>query len=134
MWDYGLALCTVFKCLKPWKLAGVEQEKVQASHTFKLRFLMMVLAPFAALVAVYLSLAGFWTFVIAALLAWGFKSAVIDPIAMSALMQVYFKAIEGQDPQREWEQKLEHLSDKFRTLKEKGRSLNTFNPFETAAG
>jgi len=95
---------------------------------------VVVLAPFAALVAVYPSLAGFWTFVIAALLAWGFKSAVIDPIAMTALMQVYFKAIEGQDPQREWEQKLESLSDKFRTLKEKGRSLNTFNPFETAAG
>jgi len=91
----------------------------------------MVLGPFALLVAAYPSLAGFWTFAIAALLAWGFKSAVIDPIAMTALMQVYFKAIEGQSPTREWEQRLEQLSDKFRTLKEKGRSLNTFNPFVT---
>ncbi len=90
-----------------------------------------VLAPFAALVVAIPSLAGFWTFVVAALLAWGIKSAVIDPIAMTALMQVYFKTIEGQDPQREWEEKLEQVSGKFRELKEKGQSLakSTFKPF-----
>lgn len=91
----------------------------------------IVLAPFAALVAAVPSLAGFWTFVVAALLAWGIKSAVIDPIAMTALMQVYFKTIEGQNPDLEWERKLIQLSDKFRTMKEKGQSLAaaTFKPF-----
>jgi len=90
---------------------------------------IMVLAPFTALVAAFPSLAGFWTFITAGLLAWGIKSAVIDPIAMTALMQVYFKAIEGQDPQREWEQKLEQLSSKFRELKEKGKSFKPLKPF-----
>jgi len=92
---------------------------------------IMVFGPFAALVAAFPSLAGFWTFVVAGLLAWGFKSAVIDPIAMTALMQVYFKTIEGQNPDLEWERKLEKLSDKFRTLKEKGKSVATtaFKPF-----
>jgi len=92
---------------------------------------VMVFGPFAALVSAFPSLAGFWTFVVAGLLAWGFKSAVIDPIAMTALMQVYFKTIEGQNPDLEWERKLEQLSDKFRTLKEKGKSLATasFKPF-----
>lgn len=89
---------------------------------------VLVLGPFAALVAAYPSLAGFWTFVIAGLLAWGFKSAVIDPIAMTALMQVYFQAIEGQTPDREWESKLEQLSDKFVKLKEKGASVGGFKP------
>ncbi len=96
---------------------------------------LLVLIPFAAVTAAIPSLAGFWTFAIAALLAWGIKSAVIDPIAMTALMQVYFKAIEGQQPEVEWENKLMQLSDKFRALKEKGKSLslNTFNTVATAA-
>ncbi len=91
----------------------------------------IVLAPFAALVAAVPSLAGFWTFVVAALLAWGIKSAVIDPIAMTALMQVYFKTIEGQHPELEWERRLSQLSDKFRTMKEKGKSFASasFKPF-----
>jgi len=91
---------------------------------------VLVLGPFAALTAAYPSLAGFWTFAIAGLLAWGIKSAVIDPIAMTALMQVYFETIEGQYPVQEWEQKLEKLSGKFRELKEKGKTiLANANPF-----
>lgn len=95
---------------------------------------LIVFTPFAALTAAYPSLAGFWTFAAAGLLAWGFKSAVIDPIAMTALMQVYFQAIEGQDPSVQIEQKLEQVSDKFRTLKEKGKaaSAQAFNKLATA--
>ncbi len=83
---------------------------------------LLVLAPVAALVAVFPALAGFWTFAFAALLAYGIKAAVIDPIAMTALMQVYFKAIEGQEPNPEWEQKLSGMSSKFRELKGKAAS------------
>lgn len=95
---------------------------------------ILVFIPFAAATAAYPGLAGFWTFALAGLVAWGIKCAVIDPIAMTALMLVYFKTIEGQDPSREWEQRLEALSDKFRTLKEKGKawSLQTFNKFASA--
>jgi len=94
---------------------------------------ILVFIPFAAATAAYPGLAGFWTFAIAGLVAWGVKSAVIDPIAMTALMLVYFTAIQGQDPSREWELRLDALSDQFRTLKEKGKaySLKTFNKFAT---
>jgi len=95
---------------------------------------VMVLAPFAALATAYPSIAGFWTFATAGLIAWGFKAAVIDPIAMTALMQVYFKAIEGQDPSKEWEAKLLQLSDKFKQLKDKGAvTLKNFSPFAAKA-
>ena len=91
---------------------------------------VMVLSPFAALTLSVPSLAGPWTFAIAGLLAWGVKSAVIDPIAMTALMQVYFETVEGQNPVQEWEQRLEKLSGKFRELKERGmEALSSANPF-----
>ncbi len=82
----------------------------------------IVLVPVAFVVGAVPALAGFWTFAFAALTAWGIKAAVIDPIAMTALMQVYFKAIEGQEPNPEWEAKLEKLSGKFRELKDKASS------------
>ncbi|MEM7705211.1 MAG: hypothetical protein AAF358_06640 [Pseudomonadota bacterium] len=83
---------------------------------------LVVLAPVAGLIALFPALAGFWTFAFAALLAYGIKAAVIDPIAMTALMQVYFKSIEGQEPNPEWEQKLAGMSSKFRELKDKATS------------
>ena len=83
---------------------------------------ILVIGPVAALVAVFPGLAGFWTFAFTAILAYGIKAAVIDPIAMTALMQVYFKTIEGQEPNPEWESKLEKMSGKFRELKDKATS------------
>ncbi len=77
---------------------------------------LVVFAPVAALVALFPSLAGFWTFGIAGILALSFKAALIDPIAMTALMQAYFKAIEGQQPQAEWAAKLESASGKFKEM------------------
>ena len=56
---------------------------------------------------------GFWAFIISFLVAWSFKSALLEPLAMYALMQVYFKHIEGQEPNPEWEQRLSAASGKF---------------------
>ncbi len=47
------------------------------------------------------------------------KAALIDPFAMTALMQVFFKVTEGQQPNPEWEGKLEQGSKKFREMKDK---------------
>ena len=60
-----------------------------------------------------------WGVVIAALLAWAFKTALLEPFAIAALMQVYFKKIEGQVPDPAWEDRLTHVSDKFRRLKDR---------------
>lgn len=62
---------------------------------------------------------------IALLLAWAFKVALIEPFAIACLLQAYFKVIEGQNPNPEWEQRLETASEKFRELKEKARTWGT---------
>ncbi len=86
---------------------------------------LLILGPVAAIVSFFPNLAGFWTIAFAAVLAWGIKAAVIDPIAMTALMQVYFKAIEGQQPDPQWDEKLDGLSAKFRELKAKAGALGS---------
>ena len=80
---------------------------------------LIALAPGAALVALAPGSGGGWGMLVAFLLAWSVKSALIEPVAIYALMQVYFKVIEGQEPNPEWESKLESASDKFRELKQK---------------
>ncbi|PAU76221.1 hypothetical protein [Halomonas salipaludis] len=80
---------------------------------------LIMLAP-AALVA-YL-IPGGWSatgVVVALLFAWSVKVAVLEPFAITCMMQAYFKTIEGQTPDPEWEAKLDGLSAKFRTLKGK---------------
>jgi hypothetical protein len=77
---------------------------------------ILVFAPVAALVAFFPGIAGFWTFAIAAITAYAIKAALIDPIAMTCLMQAYFKAIEGQQPRQEWADKLNSVSGKFQEL------------------
>ena len=81
-----------------------------------LGFLVM-LAP-AALV-VYL-MPGAWAaggFVFALLFAWAVKAALLEPFAVACMMQVYFRAIEGQSPDPEWDARLEQMSGHFRKLK-----------------
>lgn len=78
---------------------------------------LVMLAP-AALI-VYL-MPGAWAaggFVFALLFAWSVKAALLEPFAITCLMQVYFKTIEGQQPDPEWEARLEQMSGKFRKLK-----------------
>lgn len=82
---------------------------------------LVMLAPAALIVWL---MPGGWSaggFVFALLLAWSVKAALLEPFAIACLMQVYFKAIEGQQPDPEWEAKLEKMSDGFRKLK--GRAL-----------
>ncbi|MEE4302990.1 MAG: hypothetical protein V2J19_02455, partial [Wenzhouxiangella sp.] len=63
--------------------------------------------------------AGILTLVIALVFAWGIKQAVIEPIGMTALMQVYFNVTEGQEPNPEWDDKLSGVSKKFGEMKTK---------------
>jgi hypothetical protein len=80
---------------------------------------LLILAPVAGLVALFPGAAGALTFVIALVFAWGVKQAVIEPFGMTALMQVFFKVTEGQQPNPEWERKLDSVSDKFGEIKTK---------------
>jgi hypothetical protein len=80
---------------------------------------LVILAPMAALVAVIPAVAGPLTLIIAVIFAWGVKQSVIEPIGMTALMQVYFKVTEGQQPNPEWEAKLNGVSKKFSQFRTK---------------
>lgn len=80
---------------------------------------LIVLAPVAALVQVLPGTAGPLTLIIALVFAWAVKQSVIEPFGMTALMQVFFRITEGQEPDPEWETRLENLSNKFKELKDK---------------
>lgn len=80
---------------------------------------LLVLAPVAGLVSLFPGAAGPLALIIAVVFAWGIKQAVIEPVGMTALMQVFFKVTEGQQPNPEWEGKLDRVSNKFSKLKDK---------------
>lgn len=76
------------------------------------------LAPAAAILyAMPGELAG-WSFVLALLFAWAAISAFVEPFAIAALMQVYFRVIEGQVPDPVWDDRLTQASRHFRELKD----------------
>lgn len=81
-------------------------------------FLFMLAPAAAILYAMPGELAG-WAFVLAIVFAWAVKAALLEPFAIAALMQVYFRAIEGQAPNPEWDRRLSDASAKFRELKDK---------------
>lgn len=80
---------------------------------------LFMLAPAAAVV--YL-IPGGWSaggFVFALVFAWAVKAALIEPFAMACMVQVFFKTIEGQSPDPQWEARIEGASKKFGELKDK---------------
>ena len=77
---------------------------------------IVLLTPAAALMALVPGQATIWTFAFAFVFAWALKAAVLEPVAIAALMQVYFKTIAGQTPNPEWEARLDSASRKFREL------------------
>jgi len=83
---------------------------------------LLIVGPVAALATQLSEGAGAWSVLIAIVFAWSFKAALLEPFAVAALMQAYFKIIEGQEPNSEWDEKLSGVSDRFRELKDKARS------------
>src|SRR5690606_30517900 len=80
---------------------------------------LLMLAPAAALVWF---IPGAWSaggFVFALLFAWAVKAALIEPFAIACMMDVYFRTIEGQAPNPEWDARLSGMSKKFATIKDK---------------
>ncbi|SMH55633.1 hypothetical protein SAMN05661107_3110 [Maritimibacter sp. HL-12] len=62
--------------------------------------------------------------VVALILAWSVKQALLEPLAVACLLQAYFRTIEGQVANPEWEDKLEGLSDKFAKIKDRAASAS----------
>lgn len=52
---------------------------------------------------------------------------MLEPLAITCMMQVYFKTIADQEPNPEWDARLEQMSRQFRTIKEKARQFGRGN-------
>ena len=98
----------VWLALFMWLVAGVV-------------FLVM-LAPAAAVLYLMPGPLAGWSFALAILFALAVKAALIEPFAIAALMQVYFRAIEGQVPDPDWDRRLSDASRHFRELKDRAGS------------
>lgn len=83
---------------------------------FSILVFVIMLAPASLFVYLMPGTMSGWGFVVALLLAWSFKAAIMEPFAIAALMQVFFDRIEGQVPDPRWDAKLAGASDKFREL------------------
>lgn len=102
-----------------------------AIFVYLLSFFVFLIMLVPAGLVVYL-MPGAWAaggFVFAILFAWSVKAALLEPFAITCLMQVYFRTIEDQQPDPEWEARLEQMSDKFRKLK--ARALGESQPSTT---
>ncbi|CDX11148.1 conserved membrane hypothetical protein [Mesorhizobium sp. ORS 3324] len=83
---------------------------------------LLMLAPAGAVVYFLPGQLSGWSFVLAIVFAWALKAAFVEPFAIASLMQVYFKTIESQTPNPDWDRKLSEASRQFRELKEKAMS------------
>lgn len=84
-----------------------------------LTIFVICLAPAIAFAATLPGHHGWWGIGFAFAFAWALKLATLEPLAIAALMQVFFRRIEGQLPDPEWEARLNSASAKFRELGEK---------------
>ncbi len=98
--------------------------------TYVLAFVifLLALAPAGLFVMLLPGPVSAFSIVIALLFAWSVKAAVLEPLAITCLLQVYFDRIAGQQPDPEWEQRLDGLSGKFRQLAEKGTAWVSGRP------
>lgn len=80
---------------------------------------LSALAPAAAFLYYMPGQLAGWGFVLAIIFTWAFSSAFIEPFCIAALMQVYFRCIEGQVPDAQWERRLSETSKQFRELKDR---------------
>ena len=89
--------------------------------TYVLAFVvfLIMLAPAAALVWFIPNAWGAGGFVFALIFAWAVKVALIEPFALAAMMDVYFRVIEGQEPDPAWNDRIGQVSRKFRDLKDR---------------
>ncbi|GAA3554563.1 hypothetical protein [Marinobacter xestospongiae] len=121
------------KADNPWRASQTalilyaQNYKVFLKNAFFLAFViwgmtlvvfLLILAPVAGLVSLFPGTAGPLTVIIALVFAWGVKQAVIEPLGMTALMQIFFNTTEGQEPDPEWDARLNEVSDKFASFRD----------------
>jgi hypothetical protein len=89
--------------------------------SYGLAFLVFLVMLIPAGAVVWL-IPGGWSaggFIFAIVFAWAVKAALIEPFTIACMMQVYFKTVEGQQPDPEWDARIAAVSRKFTEMKEK---------------
>lgn len=89
---------------------------------------LMMLAPAATIV--YL-VPGAWSaggVVLALMLAWAVKAAVIEPFAIGCMLQAFFKITDGQQPNPAWEARIDGASTKFQEIGRRAASWAGIRP------
>lgn len=84
---------------------------------------LLLLGPVLAFMAIFPGNVRFVAFLVAFVFAWSFKAVFIEPIAIYALMQVYFKTIKGQQPDAEWRARLKDTSGKFKEMADRAENF-----------
>jgi hypothetical protein len=102
--------------------------------TYGLAFVvfLVMLAPAGAVVWL---IPGGWSaggFIFAIVFAWAVKAALIEPFAIACMMEVYFRIIEGQQPDPEWDARISAVSRKFAEMKDKAIAWMTGSRAATA--
>ncbi|MDO8360847.1 MAG: hypothetical protein Q7T08_12540 [Devosia sp.] len=80
---------------------------------------LVMLAPAAALVWFIPNGWGAGGIVFALIFAWAVKAALLEPFAIAAMTEVYFRVIEGQTPDPVWDERIGQVSRKFRDLRDR---------------
>lgn len=95
---------------------------------------VVMLVPAGAIVYMMPGQMSSGAFVFALLFAWATKLALIEPFAIACMLQAYFKVTQGQQPNPEWEAKLNRASDKFKTLSSKAAAFAGFGAGRSGNG
>jgi hypothetical protein len=89
---------------------------------------LVMLAPAAAIVALFPNAWGAGGLIFALIFAWAVKAALIEPFALACLLQVYFRTIAGQTPDPAWDSRIASVSAKFRTMKDRAAAAFDRSP------
>ncbi len=100
-----------------WKL--IKNALLLSAIAYGLAFLVFLIALAPAAAFAYASPGGssIIAILLATVFAWSAKKAFLEPFIIASLMQVYFRAVDGQKPDRGWDERLTETSAHFRELK-----------------
>ncbi|MEX0590825.1 MAG: hypothetical protein WD207_07035 [Xanthobacteraceae bacterium] len=78
---------------------------------------LIALVPAARLAYTFAGGSALIALLLALIFAWCFKQALIDPYVIASMLQVYFRAADGQIPDPAWDAKLTEMSEEFREIR-----------------
>ena len=88
-----------------------------AAHAATFAVFLLSLIPAFELARAYPGGSGLIAVSLAAVFAWCFRRAAIEPFAVAAFLELYWRATGGQEPEPDWDAKLAEISGPYREVK-----------------